>query len=149
MTNDDAPEGEKEDAKRELSDRLRDRFDTGPGSETDSSQEPQSTSGEERQQDETPSKNAKNSMNAMQAKNVKEDWNATSIYLPEFLDRRLTTTYKHADIGYEEEFGQSLQKTRYYYPLVVQLGMERIESMESQELKECIERLEDEASESV
>ncbi|WP_281196076.1 hypothetical protein, partial [Halorubrum sp. F4] len=87
--------------------------------------------------------NAKNEMSAMRVKNVKESWSATSIYLPEFLDRQLTTTYKHADLGFEEEFGRSLQKTRYYYPLLVALGMERIEQMEAQELQERIEDLEE------
>lgn len=132
-----------DDVKKSLSDRMGDRFDNPSSTEQDDQNE--TVDQDETTEPETSSKNAKNAENAMNVKNVKTDWNATSIYLPEFLDRRLTTTYKHADIGYEEEFGQSLQKTRYYYPLVVQLGMERIENMEAQELKECIERLEQEA----
>lgn len=130
-----------DDMKRDLSDRFGDRLDNPSA--------PDESDSEDLNDDSRPThaKNAKNAKNAMLAKNVKEDWNATSVYLPEFLDRQLTTTYKHADLDYEEEFGQSLQKTRYYYPLVVQLGMECIEEMDAQELKECIERLEQEAEE--
>jgi len=134
-----------DDVKKSLSDRMGDRFDNPSRSEQDDEKkDPNET---ESSQPDKSSKNAKNAKNAMLAKNVKEDWNATSVYLPEFLDRQLTTTYKHADLDYEEQFGKSLQKTRYYYPLVVSLGMECIEEMDAQELKECMERLEEEASE--
>lgn len=131
-----------DDVKKSLSDRMGDRFDNPSRSEQDDEKkDPNETESSQ------PDKSSKNAKNAMLAKNVKEDWNATSVYLPEFLDRQLTTTYKHADLDYEEQFGKSLQKTRYYYPLVVSLGMECIEEMDAQELKECMERLEEEASE--
>jgi len=150
--------------KDDLSERLRGRFDDPSDNQADDVDETDDQEATDATQSEQPSrsmpettsqnsknakrkKNAKNEMNAMRVKNVKESWSATSIYLPEFLDRQLTTTYKHADLGFEEEFGRSLQKTRYYYPLLVALGMERIEQMEAQELQERIEDLEENGAE--
>ncbi|OYR79315.1 hypothetical protein DJ84_18345 [Halorubrum ezzemoulense] len=145
-----------DDQKEKMRERMRSRFDdpavdqeeentdgTGERDATDSTQSEKS----KRSTPEKTSKNAKNERNSMRAKNVKESWSATSVYLPEFLDRQLTTTYKHADLEFEEEFGRSLQKTRYYYPLLVALGMERIEEMGAQELQERIEDLEADAGE--
>lgn len=144
-----------DDQKSDLSERFRGRFDDPTDDqeeeenldETEERDVTHATQSEqsERSTPETTSKNAMNERNAMRAKNVKESWSATSVYLPEFLDRQMTTTYKHADLAFEEEFGRSLQKTRYYYPLLVALGMERIEEMEAKELQERIERLEGEA----
>jgi len=145
-----------DDQKSDLSERFRGRFDDPTDDqeeeeldETEERDETHATQSEqsERSISEKTSKNAKNDMNAMRVKNVKESWSATSVYLPEFLDRQLTTTYKHADLEFEEEFGRSLQKTRYYYPLLVALGMERIEEMEANELQERIEDLEADAAE--
>jgi len=150
-------DGQKDD----LSERLRGRFDDPSDNEaddidetdnqeaTDITQSEQSSRpmSEKTSQSSKNAKNEKNDMNTMRVKNVKESWSATSIYLPKFLDRQLTTTYKHADLAFEEEFGHSLQKTRYYYPLLVALGMERIEEMEAQELQERIEDLEENGAE--
>ena len=75
--------------------------------------------------------------------NVKRDWNARSFYLPDGLDRELSTAYKRLDLGLaEENAGLTLKKTRHYYPLVVELGLERMERMEQQELKERMEQRE-------
>ncbi|ELY96531.1 hypothetical protein [Natrialba taiwanensis] len=114
----------------DVQDRLRQRFD---GDEDNSSK---------KAKNEKASKGEMNGENEMFAKNVKKEWRATSIYLPEFLDRSLTTSYKHLDLDFEEEYGHSLQKTRHYYPLVVALGIERLESMDPEEVQERIEALE-------
>lgn len=127
----------------EVADRLTRRFEDD---EEDGGEDSESTESVQAQQDKR-SKNDKQAQNPMHVKNVKDEWPATSVYLPEFLNSSLSTTYKRADLDFEEEFGKSLQKTRYYYPLVVKLGLERIESMEAQDLQERIEGLEEEARE--
>lgn len=82
---------------------------------------------------------SKSSKNAKNAKNVKKEWTARSVYLPDELERDLSQTYKRLDWQLEADEGLSIKKTRHYYPLVVRLGLERIEEMESKELKERIE----------
>jgi hypothetical protein len=122
----------------QVRDRLRRRFDDDDSTNDENSQ-PSQTS--KNAKNEKASRKDVNGGNAMLAENVKKEWTATSVYLPDFLERQLTTRYKHLDLAFEEEYGRSLQKTRYYYPLVVSLGLERLEGMEPKELKESIERL--------
>lgn len=76
------------------------------------------------------------------AKNVKRDWNARSVYLSDDLDRKVSTGYKRLDLELEMEFGETVKKTRHFYPLVFKLGLERMEELEPQELKERIDRME-------
>jgi hypothetical protein len=91
----------------------------------------------------------RNAMNAgtkrksKRAKNVKKEWNAKSVYLPDEIERSLSRTYKKLDWQLDEDEGISIKKTRHYYPLIVRLGLERVESMESTEIKERLEALED------
>lgn len=81
------------------------------------------------------------SMNAMKSQNVKKDWNATTIYLPDKLDREFSTAYKRADLEVSEVSDRSLKKTRHYYPLIVTLGLEKLESMDSNEVMEELDKL--------
>lgn len=87
------------------------------------------------------SSSSSTSMNATKSKNVKEDWNATTIYLPDKLDREFSTAYKRADLELSEVSDRSLKKTRHYYPLIVALGLERLESMDSNEVMEELDKL--------
>ncbi len=83
-----------------------------------------------------------NEKNGGKAKNVKKDWNARSVYLSDDLDRKVSTGYKRLDLELEMEFGETVKKTRHFYPLVFELGLERMEELELQELMERIERME-------
>ncbi|WP_458189773.1 hypothetical protein [Haladaptatus sp. NG-WS-4] len=83
-----------------------------------------------------------NAKNDGKAKNVKKDWNARSVYLSDDLDRKVSTGYKRLDLELEMEFGETVKKTRHFYPLVFELGLERMEELEPQELMERIERME-------
>lgn len=75
----------------------------------------------------------------MKAKNVKEEWKALSVYLPDELEADLSRTYKRLDWELEADEAISIKKTRHYYPLVVELGLERIDELESDEIKDRIE----------
>jgi UDP-galactopyranose mutase len=128
----------------DVRDRLRRRFDDddSPNEEMAEEENAQTSNSSK---NEKASKNEMNRGNAMLAENVKKEWTATSVYLPDFLQRRLTTRYKRLDLDFEEEYNQSLPKTRYYYPLVVALGIEQLEEMDATEIKERMEQMEDEA----
>ena len=73
--------------------------------------------------------------------NVKEAWTNHSVYLPDNLTDDLGRQYKYLDLELDEEFGISIQKTRHYYPLVVKLGLERLNELESKDIKEQLEKL--------
>lgn len=89
-------------------------------------------------------KNDKNDQRSKNKKtiNIKEAWTNHSVYLPNDLTSELGRQYKYLDLELDEEFGQSIQKTRHYYPLIVQLGLERLEGLESKEAKERLDELE-------
>ena len=90
----------------------------------------------------TDSQNAQNAQNknTPDSGNVKRDWNVRSVYLDDELDDQLTTAYKRLDLELSEA-GSDLQlkKTRHFYPLVVALGLEQLERMESSEITERLE----------
>jgi hypothetical protein len=122
------------DGRDEVTDRLASRFE-------------QEAEAEERAGDEVSSQNATNATNATNGKregkvpNVKNAWNAKSIYLPDDLDRDLTREYKRLDLELDGEL-DGFKKTRHFYPLVIAAGLERLDGMERDELMERIERIE-------
>ena len=120
-------------------DRLSARFDDEDSSgEQDSQTEHDGNTSGGNDEDSSTSMNKRN---AWASKNVKKDWNATTIYLPEDIDRAMTTAYKRTDLELSAEFERSIKKTRHYYPLLIALGMEQLESMESSEVMEALEGL--------
>ncbi|QRY21732.1 hypothetical protein JT689_01620 (plasmid) [Halobacterium sp. GSL-19] len=134
----------------DVADRLSRRFDNADDEESE--QEAGDTEQPAREEHAVASQNETNEVsaesevsagNAMHVENVKSEWASKSFYLPEFLKQDLTRTYKQTDLEHEMELGEGLPKTRYYYPLVVALGIERIESMSPQEVKERSEALEE------
>lgn len=123
----------------EVRDRLSARFDDEESSDEQDSQNDRdetSTVGNEES-----SNTSMNEGNAWTSKNVKKDWNATTIYLPDDLNRTMTTGYKRTDLELSAEFDHSIKKTRHYYPLLIALGMERLESMEVNEVMEALEEM--------
>lgn len=82
-----------------------------------------------------------NERNAWASKNVKKDWNATTIYLPNDLNQAMTTAYKRVDLELSAEFDYSIKKTRHYYPLLIALGMKQLKGMEVNEVMEALEEM--------
>ena len=93
----------------------------------------------------TDSQNAQKSQNKQNkittdSGNVKRDGNVRSVYLDDELDGQLTTAYKRLDLELSEAgVDLQLKKTRHFYPLVVALGLEQLERMESSEITERLE----------
>lgn len=86
------------------------------------------------------SKPDKESQGAQKAQNVKKEWNVRSFYLNDDLDTELMTAFKRLDLELSEAGEDiSLKKTRHFYPLIVQLGLERLEDMEVTEVTEKME----------
>jgi hypothetical protein len=73
--------------------------------------------------------------------NIKSSWTNHSVYLNDELAGELGRQYKYLDLELDEEFGMSIQKTRHYYPLIVKLGLERLDSLPNEDIKERIDEL--------
>jgi hypothetical protein len=119
----------------DLDDRLSRRFD-------DDSPEDNDNSESESDSDHASSKSqsSRNSQKSQKPQNVKKEWNVRSIYLDDTLESELTTLFKRLDLELSEaETDLELQKTRHFYPLIVELGLERLEEMDITEITDQLE----------
>lgn len=110
----------------DLDDRLSRRFDfdTGKDGSDENSQ----------------SDSHQSSQKSQKTQNVKKEWNVRSFYLDDELDRELTTTFKRLDLEISEaDTDIELKKTRHYYPLLIMLGLERLEEMDITEITDRLE----------
>lgn len=115
----------------EIDDRLSKRFGDESGEDGDTEEQEMSS-----QRD----RNAQTSQNAQKAKNIKKEWNVRSVYLSDDLDDDLTTAFKRLDLDLDEmDTDIDLKKTRHFYPLIVELGLERLEELEVTEITERLE----------
>ena len=116
----------------ELDDRLSRRFEGG-----ESDEDPEDT---QTDMSSSPSQNNNSAQKAQKAKNIKKEWNVRSFYLDDDLDDRVTTAFKRLDLNVSESEAEiDLKKTRHFYPLLVELGLERLEEMEVTEVTEKLE----------
>jgi hypothetical protein len=123
----------------EIDDRLSRRFDDDQDDENE-------TTSEEPQNDMTSvqSGNERKPQASQKAQNIKKEWNVRSFYLDDGLDSDLTTAFKRLDLSLSEADAEvNLKKTRHFYPLIVELGLERLAGMD---ITEVTERLEGEDS---
>ena len=121
----------------DIDDRLSKRFES---SKTADEQQDDSTESSEFNQDSQTSQTANNSQKSKKAQNIKKEWNVRSIYLDDDLDRQLLTAFKRLDLELSEaQTDINLKKTRHFYPLLVELGLERLESMDITEVTEQLE----------
>lgn len=72
---------------------------------------------------------------------VKEEWNGVYLYLPDDLKRDFQLSYKSTSLTYQQESGRELPKMRAYYPLVIKLGVEALESMSAEDLDTELSKL--------
>jgi len=115
----------------DLDDRLSKRFEDENGDDNEESQNDMNSQNSEID---------RNAQSSQKSQNVKKDWNVRSFYLDDELNQDLMTTYKRLDLELSEgDTDIELKKTRHFYPLVIRLGLERLESMESTEITERIE----------
>jgi Skp family chaperone for outer membrane proteins len=142
----------------ELDDRLSRRFESSRNDEDDRSEESQNDMSSpsarneqtsQKDEDEQTSQNGGNEQTSQNDEdeqtsqkggNVKKDWNVRSFYLDDDLDERLSTAVKRLDLELSESDSEiDLKKTRHVYPLLVEVGLERLEEMDVTEVTERLE----------
>lgn len=119
----------------ELEDRLSRRFEGSQSEENvDQSQDSESDMSS------TPSQKGRNEQSSQKAQNIKKEWNVRSFYLSDDLDAHLSTAFKRLDLDLSESDSDiDLKKTRHFYPLLVELGLEHLEEMDVTEVTERLE----------
>lgn len=119
----------------ELDDRLSRRFESSQKDEAEDQSEKS-----QNDMSSTSSQKEKKAQSSQKAKNVKEEWNVRSFYLSDDLDSRVSTAFKRLDLDLSEADSDiDLKKTRHYYPLLVELGLDRLEEMDITEVTERLE----------
>lgn len=72
---------------------------------------------------------------------VKEENVGVYMYLPESQRDEVRYQFKRLSAEYEREFGEELEKNREFYPLLVQYGLDSLDSWDVQDVKDRLEVL--------
>jgi hypothetical protein len=76
-----------------------------------------------------------------ETQSVKDEFVGTYMYLPESQKQELNPTFKIISAEYEREYGEELEKNRHFYPLVVQYGLDSLDSWDASEIRERLDSL--------
>ena len=124
----------------DIDDRLSKRFESSKTADEQQDDSTESSESNQNSQKSQTNNNSQKNKKSQKAQNVKKEWNVRSIYLDDDLDRQLLTAFKRLDLELSEaETDINLKKTRHFYPLLVELGLERLESMDITEVTERLE----------
>lgn len=72
---------------------------------------------------------------------VKEEQKGTYMYLPESQTKDLRRLYNVLKAEYEFKYDAEFEKNRHFYPLVVQFGLENLDSMDAPEIRTHLETM--------
>lgn len=72
---------------------------------------------------------------------VKDEREGTYMYLPEEQKSEINLAFKRANLAYEEETGEELEKNRHFYPLLVKKGLDGLDGLDGKEIKDCLDEL--------
>lgn len=75
------------------------------------------------------------------SESVKDEREGTYMYLPEDQKQEINLAFKRANLAYEEETGEELEKNRHFYPLLVQEGLDGLDGLDGRDIKERLEEL--------
>ena len=73
--------------------------------------------------------------------NVKKDQVGTYMYLPENQHQELSRQFNLLKAEYEYEYNEEFEKNRHFYPLVIEYGLESLESLDASEIQEKLDSL--------
>jgi hypothetical protein len=77
---------------------------------------------------------------SQKSQNIKKEWNVRSFSLDDGLDHNLTTAFKRLDLEFSgADVEREFHKTRHFSPLLIMLGLERLEEMDVTEITEELE----------
>lgn len=128
-----------DDTKDAVKDKFAQRFEA----ETDESTEQDAESdtaedAEEPRSDETESTGTSTPIS------IRDRWPNHSFYLSDELSDSLGSQFKKLDWQLSDEYGLDIKKTRHYYPLIAKLGLEQLQELDNDEIKDRVEEIEPE-----
>jgi len=72
-------------------------------------------------------------------KSVKEDRPAQMMYLPESMQREMNRQFGMLETEFEYEFGESFEKNRHYFPLLVKAGLDSLDGLDIKEIQDKLD----------
>ncbi len=69
---------------------------------------------------------------------VKDNRPAQMMYLPESLQKEMNRQFGMLETEYEYEFDEDFEKNRHYFPLLVKAGLDSLDNLDVQAVKEKI-----------
>jgi hypothetical protein len=75
------------------------------------------------------------------AESVKDERVGTYMYLPESQQKELSRLYNILKAEYEYEFDAEFEKNRHFYPLVIEYGIDGLDSLETSDIQERLQTL--------
>ena len=72
---------------------------------------------------------------------IKDEQVGTYMYIPESQKRELQRCYNVLKAEYEYEFDTTFEKNRHFYPLLVQYGLDGLDSLDATEIQTRLDRL--------
>ena len=73
--------------------------------------------------------------------NVKKDQVGTYMYLPENQHQELSRQFNLLKAEYEYKYNEEFEKNRHFYPLVIEYGLDSLESFDASEIQEKLDSL--------
>jgi len=74
---------------------------------------------------------------------VKDDRPAQMMYLPESLQKEMNRQFGLLETEFEYEFDEDFEKNRHYFPLLVKAGLDSLDGLDMQEVKEKIDEFDE------
>lgn len=69
---------------------------------------------------------------------VKDERAGTYMYLPESQKKEIAYRYSQLKGEYEYEYDEDLEKNRHFYPLLIKYGLDSLESMDAEDVREAL-----------
>jgi hypothetical protein len=123
------------------SDRLRKRREAAKSTakEVDVDESSQSDEASETSEPSKPSEPSK--LSKQEDGSVKDQQKGTYMYLPESQHKELSRLYNVLKAEYEYEYEREFQKNRHFYPLVIKYGLDGLDSLDAEGIKERLQHV--------
>jgi len=94
--------------------------------------------------DSSDTEDAKDEQNAWDTESIRDDWHANSVRLPKHLQNAWDSEHKRLDYELtQQDVDIDYSKDRYYKPLVIALGLSKLQSMDTTEVETALEKVQE------
>lgn len=123
------------------SSRLRERRNKARGRAANASEDSETGEDKLSKPDEASKPAETDEADELSEQSVKEEQVGTYMYLPQSQKREIERTYDLLKADFEYEFGESFEKNRHFFPLLIQHGLDGLDELDASDVKELLSEL--------